>query len=149
MKKLIALAALGLSFAAMAQTNPVFTTPDMIPITATNALKAVTHVLPTQDVITQLSQYLVMIIPLVVPLLIAGLKTWIPKVPKWALPILAPALGALADFLLQTVGVNTGGVIKGALLGSAGVGIREIMDQVNQRMAAPTVPPVAPKPPTH
>lgn len=109
------------------------------------------HVLPVvQQAQDTLSQYLVMIIPVVVPILIAGLKKWIPNIPSWILPVLAPLLGALADLIMQAAGVQTGGAVKGALLGSAGVGLRELQNQVAQAMPKPppTPPAVVPPPPT-
>jgi hypothetical protein len=106
------------------------------------------HVLPVvQESQDQLSQYLVMIIPLVVPMLIAFLKTKLPTVPSWALPLLAPVLGSLADVVLQASGVHTGGALKGALLGSAGVGLRELANQVSQAMPKTPPPPPAAVPP--
>ena len=37
------------------------------------------------------------LIPVAVPLLIAGLKFLVTQLPVWILPILAPVLGGLAD----------------------------------------------------
>jgi hypothetical protein len=54
-----------------------------------------------------------------------------------ALPIVAPVLGALADIALHYAGVSTLGPTFGALLGSAGVGLREIQDQIKQVVVTP------------
>ena len=146
-KTLSTIALIGLAASALAvTTNPP---PFALGVPAlTNAVAGTNvpvHILPVvQQAQDQLSQYLVLIIPLVVPLLIAGLKKFLPDVPSWALPILAPALGAVADLALQTSGVETGGMIKGALLGSAGVGLRELQNQVMQARNAIPAPPVAP-----
>lgn len=77
------------------------------------------------------------IIPLVVPLVIGLLKTWLPNLPKVVLPILAPILGALADIGLHFAGAPTVGPIWGAALGTAGVGLREIADQLRKTITQP------------
>jgi hypothetical protein len=56
-----------------------------------------------------------------------------------ALPIIAPVLGAVADIALHYAGVSTLGPLWGMVLGSAGVGLRELQDQLKQ-----TVLPAAP-----
>jgi len=146
MKKQLTVLLAALALLSVAATNVTITVLDVLP-EGTNATAVKTnvpvHVLPVvQQSQDQLSQYLVMVIPVVVPLLIAGLKKWmIPNIPSWALPLLAPALGALADLALQASGVHTGGVVKGALLGSAGVGLRELQNQVAKSMPKPPAPP--------
>lgn len=73
------------------------------------------------------------LIPAAVPLVIAVVKLLLPRIPKVWLPILAPVLGALADIFIQGA---QGGAIQapwlGAALGAAGVGLREIADQVRK-----------------
>jgi hypothetical protein len=77
------------------------------------------------------------LIPILVPISIAGLKLVLPKLPTWTLPaIVAPLLGTLADLALHYAGVPTLGPAWGAILGSAGVGLREIQDQVKQQLAS-------------
>jgi hypothetical protein len=71
------------------------------------------------------------VIPAAVPLVIAVVKVLVPKVPKTWLPILAPVLGALAEFLVT--GTFDQGTLLGAIAGSAGVGLREIVDQLRKR----------------
>jgi ABC-type thiamin/hydroxymethylpyrimidine transport system permease subunit len=84
------------------------------------------------------------IIPILVPIFIAVAKFFIPKIPSVAIPIIAPIMGALVDWL--TTGTFGQGTIMGAIAGSAGVGLREIVDQLrknNLPAAAPgTQPPV-------
>lgn len=72
------------------------------------------------------------LIPLAVPVLIALLKAFVPKIPGVALPIIAPVLGAVADIALHYAGVSTLGPLWGMVLGSAGVGLRELQDQLKQ-----------------
>ncbi|MCX8156170.1 MAG: hypothetical protein N3J91_06970 [Verrucomicrobiae bacterium] len=73
------------------------------------------------------------LIPVVVPVVIAIIKFFLPKLPKAWLPILAPILGALAELVAS--GSFDAGTIWGAVAGSAGVGLREIVDQLKK--AAP------------
>jgi len=72
------------------------------------------------------------LIPLVVPVVIALLKAFQPKIPSMALPIIAPLLGAVADIVLHYAGISTLGPLWGMVLGSAGVGLRELQDQLKQ-----------------
>ena len=143
-KRLFAVCLILFALSVLAQTNlpPIPELTNSLVIKTNVPVHALPVVQQSQD---QLSQYLTMIIPLVVPLLITGLKKFLPNVPGWALPILAPGLGALADWILQLSGVQTGGTIKGMLLGSAGVGLRELVDQVKQ--FKPPTPPTAPPAP--
>lgn len=74
------------------------------------------------------------LIPFATPLLIALLKGLAPHIPKLWLPIIAPILGALLDIIIHYAGGQNVGVLTGALLGSAGVGVREVLDQVKTRV---------------
>jgi hypothetical protein len=148
MKKLLLVVGLGLF--CIAATNA----PDPFGFGSTNTPVVTTnvpvHVLPVvQEPVDTMSQYLTFLIPLVVPPLILGLKKFMPNIPTWALPLTAPIIGSLADVALQASGVHTGGVLKGALLGSAGVGLRELANQIGQAMPKPPPPPpaVVPAPP--
>jgi hypothetical protein len=83
-------------------------------------------------------------IPVVVPVTLAVLKQCLPQVPKRWLPVLAPALGALAE-TIATQQVGTGTVL-GAALGSAGVGLRELVDQMRKSMSEPAAGPATRSP---
>jgi hypothetical protein len=76
------------------------------------------------------------LIPLIVPIAIAGLKMGVSFVPPWLLPILAPILGGLADAGLAYATGSTTNPMVGMLLGSAGVGLREIVDQLRRPKVA-------------
>jgi hypothetical protein len=78
------------------------------------------------------------LIIVVVPLVLYGIKQAWQKIPKQLLPVLAPILGALADVLLQWSGVNTFGAQWGAAMGMAGVGLREMFDQVSGNAKKPS-----------
>ena len=71
-----------------------------------------------------------LLIPLAVPLLIAGLKWGITKLPGWLLPIIAPILGGLLDAGIAWATGQAANPLVGAILGSAGVGVRELKDQL-------------------
>ena len=81
-----------------------------------------------------------LIVP-VVPVLIAILKILVPKIPKAALPIMAPLLGAALDIAASYLGTGTANPVWGAVLGAAGVGLREIVDQMRKLGAAPPAKP--------
>ena len=83
------------------------------------------------------------LIPLAVPVIIALLKNVMPKIPGVWLPILAPLLGAGADIVMHFAGVSTLGPLWGAVLGSAGVGLRELQDQVKQAVLPAPAPPTS------
>jgi hypothetical protein len=74
------------------------------------------------------------LIPVLVPLIVALAKWGVPKLPTWILPILAPALGAALDYLSTLATGSAANPAVGALLGSAGVGLREVVDQVKGRL---------------
>lgn len=75
-----------------------------------------------------------LLIAVVVPLLIAGLKKLFPKIPGAVLPVLAPVLGGLIEAIVTSLGHDAGGLVTGAVAGSAGVGLREIADQNRKRL---------------
>lgn len=83
---------------------------------------------------------LLVIIPLLVPALIAALKFVTDIVPSWVLPILAPALGALADFLSSLMTGDAANPVMGAVLGGTGVAVREIVDQLKQKLTKNATP---------
>ena len=83
------------------------------------------------------------LIPLAVPVVIALLKNVMPKIPGVWLPILAPLLGAGADIVMHFAGVSTLGPLWGAVLGSAGVGLRELQDQLKQAVLPAPAPPTS------
>ena len=70
--------------------------------------------------------------PILVPLIIAGMKYLAPKIPGWLLPILAPVLGIAIDAIGSVATGQAGNVWMAALLGLAGVGLREAKDQLGK-----------------
>ncbi len=69
--------------------------------------------------------------PILVPLLIVGVKKVLPSLPGWTLPIIAPVLGIVIDLVNTATTSHAGNMGIAAALGLAGVGLREIKDQVH------------------
>ena len=82
---------------------------------------------------TEANNLLLAIIPLLVPIIVAGFKAGIKFLPTWSLPIIAAALGELLNVVSGLLGGPTTTVLGGVLLGAAGTGLREILDQLNQK----------------
>lgn len=74
------------------------------------------------------------LIPFLTPGLLALVKLLVPKIPKPALPILAPLLGAAMEIIGHFAGVPGSNVIAGMVLGAAGVAVREAYDQSKKRL---------------
>ena len=69
------------------------------------------------------------LITAVVPVAVAAIKRLLPRLPKPLLPVLAAALGPAADALLAWLASVPVIGWQAALLGLAGVGLREVVDQ--------------------
>lgn len=68
--------------------------------------------------------------PILVPIILAGVKALLPKLPSWTIPLLAPLLGMLVDVANSLATSHATNLWAAAALGLAGVGLREIKDQV-------------------
>lgn len=69
-----------------------------------------------------------------VPLLVMVAKRWIPKRMPWVYPLLATGIGAALDAVTQALTLTPAGSSwRGVVLGLAGVGLREIYDQLQKR----------------
>lgn len=67
-----------------------------------------------------------------IPILVNFIKKAIPEKYGWITPLLATVLGPIADFISQkATGVGVGPVAAAAL-GLAGIGVREIVNQLKQ-----------------
>ena len=118
------------AFVALAQTN--------IP---TASVDSSGHPLPIANVVSPL----LALVTVAVPLIVAFIKKKVfPNIPSVYLPLIAVAIGLAATYLLSVASLTTVNPVWGALLGAAGVGLREIKDQILP--ASPTDLP-APKPP--
>ena len=69
-------------------------------------------------------------IAVLVPLAVAGIKKIVPNIPSPLLPIAATLLGLMATLCSNLAGATSINPMWGLLLGAAGVGVREIKDQV-------------------
>lgn len=76
-------------------------------------------------------------IPILAPLVVELLKWLIPQLPKPSLPILCTIAGALLETALPLLGHESQGLVQGAGLGAAGVGLREMLDQLGKRRMLP------------
>jgi len=76
--------------------------------------------------------------PVIVPLVIAGVKKVLPQIPTWLLPVLAPILGVVADLINSWASGAQTNLALAAVLGLAGVGVREVKDQLLPPKTTPT-----------
>lgn len=69
----------------------------------------------------------------IVPLVLAGVRSAVVRIPSWVIPIAAPFLGAALDVGLHYSGVySSSQPLAAAFFGMAGVGLREIVDQLKK-----------------
>ena len=68
--------------------------------------------------------------PVLVPLLLAGVKLVLPKLPTWVIPIAAPVIGVLIDFVNSLATAHSSNFLVAAALGLAGVGLREVKENL-------------------
>lgn len=72
----------------------------------------------------------------VVPVLVALYKRALPDLPTWLTPIIAVVLGPTVEFGLGWLASVPATGVKGALAGLAGIGVRELYDQIKQARVA-------------
>lgn len=68
--------------------------------------------------------------PVIVPLVLAGFKQLAPRVPGWAIPLLAPVLGVVIDYVNHFATGHQTNFLVAVALGLTGVGLRELKDQI-------------------
>jgi hypothetical protein len=94
------------------------------------------------------AQLIQMLTPVLVPVLIALEAKFTAKIPSWLKPILATVLGSLIDLANHYITGATFSPATGAALGAAGVGLREVVDQLKQMLSpSPTAVHVTSVPP--
>ncbi len=80
-----------------------------------------------------LRQLSVVIVPVLTPVIVRLVKSLAAGIPGNIVPILAPVVGMLIAALGAAFGIDltagAGAVVGGAVLGTAGVGVREIVNQ--------------------
>lgn len=70
--------------------------------------------------------------PVIVPLLVYYFRALIPRVKPALLPVLAVGLGIALDAVNQYATGGGKGALVGAVLGLAGIGLRELADQLTK-----------------
>ncbi len=68
--------------------------------------------------------------PLIVPLLLAGVKKFAPELPTWVLPIIAPVLGFLIGLINNLISAHADNLWMAAGLGLLGVAVREVKEAI-------------------
>lgn len=84
------------------------------------------------QLISLVGKYVSLLIPVLVPLMVAAWKRWLVEVPKVWYPVMALALGAGIDVANLYLTGDSLGAQWGAVLGAAGIGVRELFDQLRK-----------------
>jgi hypothetical protein len=79
---------------------------------------------------TEAQPQILAVITAITPILIALLKIAVPKIPKQLLPVIAPVVGVLVEYVSTSIGTAGTSWWLAAIGGSAGVGLRELYDQI-------------------
>jgi hypothetical protein len=83
------------------------------------------------------------VIAIITPVIIAGVKLLVPRIPRLWLPILAPLVGLLVDVAAHFAAGTALNPTLALALGAAGVGLREAVDQLKQAAAGTSGTPVS------
>lgn len=75
------------------------------------------------------------LIAALVPIIVAGIRKLLPGIPKPILPILAAVAGPAVDQLLALIPTIDAIGWQAAVLGLAGVGVREVFDQSKKALS--------------
>lgn len=95
---------------------------------------------PIQNASQLVNSLFLLGISVVTPVLVRIGKLIVPKAPNWVLPIAAPVLVAVADWISSVAGGPSVSPMLALLLGAAGTGIREIKDQVGKKIGGTGTP---------
>ena len=71
-------------------------------------------------------------VPVLAPLITAGMKWLIPRLPTWIIPMLCTGIGTLGTYVAQWAATNQTNVWTAIGLGLAGIGVREVLDQLRK-----------------
>ena len=94
----------------------------------------------TMDMQTAFTPVLIALIPV----LVNFIKKAVPDSMTWLVPLIAAVLGPVADLISQkALGVGVGPVAAVAL-GLAGIGLREVVNQLKKAGAPTNAPPATP-----
>lgn len=108
--------------------------------TGTNTLQAVAPSGPVAA--TPTLDWLTLLTPLLVPLVLGAWKKWATDIPGWATPLLAPLLGGGLTVIEHYTGAPGVNPLVGVVLGLAGVGVRELQDQVRKTVTPANATPI-------
>lgn len=75
-------------------------------------------------------QIVSLLTPVIVPLVLAGVKKVLPSLPSWIIPVLSPFFGVGLEWLHTLATTYHGNFLAAAALGLAGVGLREIKEGI-------------------
>lgn len=76
----------------------------------------------------------------VAPLIVAGIKTLVPKIPKLLLPVSTPFIGIGLGLILNALSTSNLGWVEMSQAGALAVFIRETLDQTVKQVAKSTSP---------
>lgn len=82
--------------------------------------------------ILQHAELLKALIPVLTPLLVMGVRAFLPKVPSKFYPLIAALVGVALDLVAHYSLGTTLSPLAGFALGLAGVGLREVKDQLSK-----------------
>lgn len=83
---------------------------------------------------------LTLAVPVLSPLLTAGVKKLVPIMPPWIIPMICTGLGTLSVYIAHWSTNNSTNPAWAIGLGLAGIGVREILDQLKNAKAETPVP---------
>jgi hypothetical protein len=70
--------------------------------------------------------------PIITPFVLMLVKKFLPLLPSGLIPVLAPLLGVALDLINSFATAHQGNVVLAAILGLAGVGVREVKEAVKK-----------------
>lgn len=76
------------------------------------------------------------LVPVVTMLLVMATRKVSPKIPRFAVPLIAMALGAALSYVVTLAGGPAQTVLQAALLGAAATWLRELINTVQQHGAS-------------
>jgi len=81
------------------------------------------------------AQAIVALVPVVTVILVYLVRKGVPKIPSWALPLLAMALGVAETYLLGVAGGPNVPIIVAAIAGGAATWLHEIVKELTRPAA--------------
>lgn len=88
--------------------------------------------------------YINLATPFIAPALTAFVKWVLPKIPKLYIPAIAVSLGVVVNLSLSFMIAGDPSIWKAVALGLAGIGVRELQNQLSKAIDAGAIKPPAP-----